>query len=122
MSAQWGYYEAQRAPQPAFEYAGWWWRGLAAIVDGLVYFAFLLIPIIAFAAAGYLTLEDDDTADLTVNLASLALGLVFALIYYPLTMKRAGHHNGQTWGKQACNIRVVRTDGQPMDAQTAIMR
>ena len=33
------------------------------------------------------------------------------LFYAPLLMKRQGNHNGQTWGKQLCSIRVIR--GKP---------
>ena len=30
-------------------------------------------------------------------------------------MRRPGERNGQTWGKQIVGIRVVRTNGVPMD-------
>jgi uncharacterized RDD family membrane protein YckC len=37
-------------------------------------------------------------------------------------MKRRGRHNGQTWGKQACGIRVIRADGRPMKFADAALR
>jgi len=51
--------------------------------------------------------------------------LVFVLIsfvYAPLTMMRKGEHNGQTLGKQALRIRVVRTSGEPMDFLWSALR
>ncbi len=39
-----------------------------------------------------------------------------------LLMRREGEHNGQTLGKQAAKIRVVRDDGQPLAAGTAFVR
>jgi len=37
-------------------------------------------------------------------------------------MRREGRHNGQTLGKQALGIRVVRQNGQPMDYGSALVR
>ena len=120
MSAQWGY-PSQPQEQAAVEYAGWWWRVLASIIDGLISFGFLLAAGIPFGVVGYLTLSEE-TLNTVIDIASIPYTIAFLLLYYPLTMRREGAHNGQTWGKQACNIRVVRTDGLPMDAATAIMR
>ncbi len=51
----------------------------------------------------------------------LSLLLVFLLLLYML-MNRTGEHNGQTWGKQALGIRVVREDQQPVSFWFAFFR
>jgi uncharacterized RDD family membrane protein YckC len=48
--------------------------------------------------------------------------LLSILLYAPLLLRREGGHNGQTWGKQALSIRVVRDSGAPVDLGTAILR
>jgi len=48
--------------------------------------------------------------------------LLSSLLYAPLLMCRSGAHNGQTVGKQALSIRVVRQDAEPVTAATAIQR
>jgi uncharacterized RDD family membrane protein YckC len=37
-------------------------------------------------------------------------------------MAREGEHNGQTWGKQALGIRVIRDGGEPMSFGWATLR
>ena len=37
-------------------------------------------------------------------------------------MRRPGERNGQTWGKQLFGIRVVRTNGVPMDFTWSAVR
>ena len=106
---------------PISEYAGWWWRVLAWIVDWVIGFFLLAVPGIPLGAALYVGL-DEDTADLVADIAAIPYTLVFLFLYYPLTMRREGAHNGQTFGKQLCRIRVVRTDRLPVDAATAIVR
>ena len=55
-------------------------------------------------------------------IAYLVLALVWFIAYPPLTMRRQGEHNGQTWAKQWLGIRVIREDGQPVTAGTAFIR
>jgi pSer/pThr/pTyr-binding forkhead associated (FHA) protein/uncharacterized RDD family membrane protein YckC len=55
-----------------------------------------------------------------ISIPFLVIGYV--LIVAPILMKREGEHNGQTWGKQALGIRVVRNDGQPFSFGTALLR
>ena len=47
---------------------------------------------------------------------------MIALFYAPLLMDREGEHNGQTWGKQALSITVVRDTGQPVELGFAVLR
>ena len=58
-------------------------------------------------------------AYLVYLLISFAL---YGLLYAPLLMAREGERNGQTLGKQALKIRVVRVDGQPMNYATGALR
>jgi uncharacterized RDD family membrane protein YckC len=44
------------------------------------------------------------------------------LLYAPLLMARNGPRNGQTWGKQLLNIRVVRDNGEAFNFGSAAMR
>ena len=44
------------------------------------------------------------------------------ILYAPLLMRRPGERNGQTWGKQLLGIRVVRTNGVPMDFIQSALR
>ena len=106
---------------PPLPYAGWWSRVGASLLDGLIAFGFMIVPLGAIAVALYVT-QDEETADTLVDVISIPFTIAFLLIYFPLTMRRLNEHNGQTWGKQALGIRVVRQDGYPMDASHAIMR
>jgi uncharacterized RDD family membrane protein YckC len=107
-------------------YAGWWSRVGAALFDLLV----ISIPagvlaIVLFGSASAAFSADDDfgVATLVVGLIAYVGLLVVALIFYaPLLMRRAGARNGQTWGKQLAGIRVVRTNGVPMDFTHSAIR
>jgi uncharacterized RDD family membrane protein YckC len=118
MSAQWQF---SAPPQQSVQYAGWWWRVLATILDGLVAFGFLFVAALPLSIVGNAAL-DKEQLETAIDIVSIVYTVAFLLIYYPLTMRRPGEHNGQTWGKQACGIRVVRTDGMRVDARTAITR
>jgi uncharacterized RDD family membrane protein YckC len=50
------------------------------------------------------------------------LVIFYVLIVSPILMGRDGPKNGQTWGKQAMGIRVLRNDGQPFSYGTALLR
>ena len=63
------------------------------------------------------------------GLAALVLLLVLApyvigamLGYRPMMMARSGNRNGQTLGRQAAGVRVVRTDGKPIGYRRALVR
>ena len=86
-------------------YAGWWSRVGAAIVDMVV----ILVPALILGAVA-------------AGLAYLLLLTIIAIIYAPLLMRRPGERNGQTWGKQLFGIRVVRTNGVPMDFTWSAVR
>ena len=59
--------------------------------------------------------------DLLITLV-LAITIVGPILYLAFTMARKGENNGQTFGKQAVGIRVIREDGQQWDFGTALLR
>ena len=103
-----------------FRLAGWWRRVGAAVIDGIIIGALamvLLIPLGIGAAS-----VDGDAgvgAIIGASIVTLLLFLVIAFIYAPLLMSRT---NGQTLGRMATGIRVVRANGQPMTFGFAALR
>ncbi len=104
------------------------------MVDGLV----ISLPAV-LVAAGLVALiagpvggisDDDQGTGVVVGLLAAVVSLIVvvsvvlatALIYGPLTMRRAGTRNGQTWGKQLFGIRVARVSGEPTTFASAALR
>jgi uncharacterized RDD family membrane protein YckC len=100
---------------PGSEPAGWWRRVGATLIDGLI------IGTAGAVIASIVARSADASEDATTGIAA-ALGLLLGAMYYGLLMSRPGERNGQTWGKQATEIRVVRTDGQPITFAFALVR
>ena len=113
-------------PPPLTPYAGWWSRVGAALFDLMVISVpALLLAIAIFGGVGAAFSADDDFGIVTLILGLIVyVGLLFAaaLLYAPLLMRREGERNGQTWGKQLIGIRVVRTNGVPMDFTHSAIR
>jgi uncharacterized RDD family membrane protein YckC len=114
--------------------SGWWPRVGATLLDGLIVMVLnapTLGLAIAVAAGGGLRVHTTVTGHATFTLshemkvvaviAGLAY-LVSVLLYAPLLLRREGRRNGQTWGKQALSIRVVRDSGAPVDLGTGLLR
>lgn len=86
-------------------------RAAAALLDALV----LVVAIaVAAAAAG---VEPRDAQPYVIVGALLG-----SLLYATPLMSRSGAHNGQTLGKQALGIRVVRQDAAAVSPGTALLR
>ena len=100
---------------PGGEPAGWWRRVGATLLDGLI------IGVIA-AIIGTVISTSLDASEDGATVIGIGLGLAIAGVYYGLLMSREGEHNGQTWGKQATDIRVVRLDGERFTVGYALMR
>src|ERR1700754_2534736 len=108
--------------------ATWWSRVGAATLDAAMLWAILFLAIIV---AAILTIPFGDSDDARGWLTFL-LWLTGGGAYYAGTMTRArphpgpmprrARHNGQTVGKQAAGIRVVRDDGQPVTLGTVASR
>src|SRR6476660_5713995 len=73
---------------------------------------------IAVAASGGKVSDDRDL----FQVLSIVLGVLVALAYLTILESRKGAHNGQTLGKQATGIRIVRDDGRQMTFGRALLR
>ena len=107
-------------------YAGWWSRVGASLFDFLVIgIPAALVAIFLFGGVGAAFTADDGFGIATLVLGLITyVGLLLAAVflYAPLLMRRQGERNGQTWGKQLVGIRVVRTNGVPMDFTWSAIR
>jgi uncharacterized RDD family membrane protein YckC len=106
--------------------ASWGSRLGAHLIDLLV----LLVPglilfiVLVGGAAGVSGADDDVSVGAVIGALILyfIVMAVVVLLYAPLLMARDGPRNGQTWGKQLLNIRVVRDSGEPFGFGSAAMR
>jgi len=107
-----------RPGAPARPLAGWWTRGGALAIDLLITGAIeLTLLLIVWAVSGgpRWTLSHSETL-------AFEIGLPVAVLYAPSLLSRKGERNGQTIGKRAMGIRVVRDDGLPLTFATALVR
>lgn len=99
--------------------ASWWMRVLASLVDlGLI--LALAALIVGLFSLVFLSGTIEGVASLLVGLLVAFVAVLFAVLVYPATaMSVLG---GQTVGKRLCRIRVVRTNGRPMDIGWSMLR
>jgi uncharacterized RDD family membrane protein YckC len=98
--------------------ATWGSRAGAQVIDWLI----LLVPVIIISVIVIGIAAGSDTGAIVTAILGFLAYLVVAFIYAPVLMSRDGEHNGQTWGKQMMDIRVVKDDGQPMSFGWAALR
>src|SRR5829696_1978106 len=98
--------------------AGWGSRAAAYLIDGLI----LLVPAVVLTIIVVAIAAGSDTGAIVTGILGFLAYLVVLFIYAPVLMARAGRSNGQTWGKQALGIRVVRDTGQTMSFGWAALR
>ena len=103
--------------------AGWWSRAGAQLIDGIIVgigAAILFVVITAPFSVGFFASDNTGVVALIVGavLAIICVSVV-ALLYAPALMART---NGQTIGRKAVGIRVVRADGQPITFGFAMLR
>ena len=91
------------------------------MLDLLISAVVVALPLVPLVIVLAVTLSEDDVEHV-LDIVIVPIVLLAGLVYYPLTMRRPGARNGQTWGKQLVRIRVVRLDGAPVDANTAVLR
>src|SRR3954453_17963270 len=91
--------------------ASWGSRLAAYLIDGLI----LLVPVIRLTIVVVAIAAGSDTGAVVTAIVGFLAYLVVAFLYAPLLMAREGKGNGQTWGKQALGIRVIRDRGEPMN-------
>jgi uncharacterized RDD family membrane protein YckC len=102
----------------SYELASWGVRAAAFAIDMIFPLAIGIgIGIGVYLAEG----EGDDARRLAETLV-LAIGVPFSLLYAPLLLIRRGRRNGQTLGKQAMRIRVVRERGEQVTFGNALLR
>jgi len=98
--------------------AGWWSRVGATLIDAVILSAVVLFAaIVAVIVAAPFGGSEDLSGPLVLLFAFLLCSA-----YYPLVMTRRGAHNGQTLGKQALGIKVVRDDGAPVATKLTLVR
>lgn len=105
-------------PPVSYELASWGVRAAAFALD-------LLIPLALGFAIGvgvYVFAGDGEDAERLAETLALVIGVPLSLLYAPLLMVRRGARNGQTLGKQALGIRVVRESGEPVTLGNALLR
>lgn len=98
--------------------ANWGTRLAAYLIDALI----LLVPVVILTIVVVAIAAGSDTGAVVTAVLGFLAYLVVAFLYAPLLMARDGAHNGQTWGKQMLEIRVVRDTGQPMSFGWAALR
>jgi uncharacterized RDD family membrane protein YckC len=91
-------------PAAERDYAGWWSRVGALLIDTLL----LAVPFVAIIVAVAATADEND--DAAWGLAGVAYLLSFVVPFVYFTFMHGGER-GQTIGKRATGIRVVDKDG-----------
>ena len=106
------------AGRPAL--ASWGSRVVAAIIDSIIVCVIAAVVLGLLAALGLTVDTGGGVAAFVVTVAFAAVAIaVGALLYAPILMSRT---NGQTWGRMAVNIRVIRAGGEPMTFWFAMLR
>jgi uncharacterized RDD family membrane protein YckC len=109
-----GWQQPITQPGQAFagaELSGWWRRVGAYVLDSI------FTGIVSWVGLGLLFGGSE-----AIGAILFFVGFVVAFLYFPLTMMRAGEHNGQSFGKQILGIRVARDDGQTVSFGWALLR
>lgn len=107
----------RRAPV-TYELATWGVRAVAFLIDLAVFVAIAVV--ISFG----IVVAEGDTAEARRLAEQLGVTILLPLwlLYAPLLMIRGEGRNGQTLGKQAMRIRVVRENGDPVTLGNAMLR
>lgn len=98
------------------ELADWGVRAAAQVLDTLLLAAIIVIVLVIVRVAA------PHATNHTLEIFAYAVGIPLGLAYAPGLMARRGGRNGQTLGRQAMRIRVVREDGQPMTIGSGLLR
>ncbi len=121
-----GFAESVSRPESGpgtYRLAGWWSRVGAALLDGLIIGVGGLLLLALVGAVFSVGFFASDTAGIISVIVGLMLAFgafaVIALLYAPLMMART---DGQTLGRQAMGIRVIRVSGEPMTFGWAMLR
>lgn len=99
------------------EKAGFFIRFVAYMIDSIV-LSIVLWIIIAISIAGSLTMMDNQTLVLAINLIS---GAIIFIVYFGYFIYFYGT-SGQTLGKKMLRIKVVSTNGTPLTYKKGLLR
>lgn len=107
------YYAGQ--PGPTVPYASWWSRVGAAVLDGLIVLAVILIPLVAGLFIAFKDAETDVDGNVTGGVAPIGVFLLVltGLIYFAFDIWNRGVRvgtKGQSLGKGIVGIQTVRAD------------
>jgi uncharacterized RDD family membrane protein YckC len=105
------------APGPPANAADWGERTGAALVDLTISLFLFFVGVVTGAII--VTLGGWAIA---IGVALIVAGPAAAILYAPLMLARKGEGNGQTVGKRAVNLRVVRADGRPVTFWLGMLR
>jgi uncharacterized RDD family membrane protein YckC len=111
-----GLSEGIAAPS-AFQYAGFWIRFVAAVIDGLIV-GFSSAAVQAILLPGLRPSLSPGSANIGLLGIGYAVGLAIGVTYEGLFISRLG----ATPGKMALGLRVVRPDGGPVSLGRAVGR
>lgn len=104
--------------------SGWWPRVGARLIDGLLaLLCWIAVGALVggLGAIGYAFSSDAGDVGVIVGaIVGLSIGYFVFLFFSPVLMARS--KTGQTPGKKAFNIRVIRTSGEPMEFAWAALR
>jgi uncharacterized RDD family membrane protein YckC len=98
----------QRAPEDT-ELASLGERLGAAVIDAIIMFVVVMVPIIIFYGGWSAWMEDASSESFAFSLVSTA----FSYLMYVVVNGYLLAKNGQTVGKKIMDIKIVRTDGSP---------
>jgi uncharacterized RDD family membrane protein YckC len=103
--------------------ASWWSRVGAFLIDGVIVGVGAMILVVAIMAPFSVGFFASDNAGFVALLVGFLIALLcvtlVAFLYAPALMART---NGQTFGRMAVGIRVVRASGEPMTFGFAMVR
>jgi uncharacterized RDD family membrane protein YckC len=111
-------FEAPSVASRGLVLAGWWRRVGAQLIDGAIITALTLVLFVPLGIGAF----DDDPSVVALVLGFVVATLIAAVIavfYAPFLMART---NGQTVGRMATGIRVVRSDGGSLTFGWAMLR
>jgi uncharacterized RDD family membrane protein YckC len=107
-------------PAPPLAYASWGQRFGSYLLDLAIQIGFAVV--VSVILVGPSALQEDNDVSGTLDALSYVVTALASIAYFALLMRRPGERNGQTWGRQAAGIRVVRDDGKPVGPVFAAWR
>ncbi len=120
LDADLGYPQEDTEPSPAeLPKAGFWIRVVSFIIDSiLVTVVQMILGFILGMAVGIVGGELSDNGHVMIGVTTWMFGMILSWAYYVFFTG----YCGQTPGKMALRIKVIRTDGSPLGYGSAFLR